>query len=62
MTVLEGAIRRDCLSSDFETSECLNSKHIASLAAAPSMPSLAAPPCLLVFWVEGRMALRSLHD
>jgi hypothetical protein len=37
LTVLEGAIRPDCLSSDFETSECLNSQ-VGSASVLPWVP------------------------
>ncbi|CAO2183310.1 unnamed protein product [Urochloa humidicola] len=52
LTVLEGAIRRDHLSSDFETtSECLNSQDIA-----PQSPLLPAGSASVLPWVPDTTA------
>jgi hypothetical protein len=52
LTVLEGAIRRDRLSSDFETtSECLNSQDVA-----PQNPLLPAGCASVLPWVPDTTA------
>lgn len=52
LTVLEGAIRPGCLSSDFETtSQCLN-----SLGIAPQNPVLPAGSASVLPWVPDTTA------